>query len=198
MKKAAIRLMSVQLVTPSHEQTPINTLFLKEISHCSIKTWKHRWLHKSILIISLTWSVSNVLFLNCCIIKMYGLFSSKCFLSALIRHCLHNRTKAAQPSSSGKVTPTKVLVIAEVTVLSGWSDGEIRWTGFLLWLSFCTILWQTGVNKSRHRLIQNLRSMRICLDFSECWIRSPRSMGEEELLHQAVGAGNSANIDLAW
>lgn len=144
--------------------------------------WKHRWLPKSILIISLTWSVSNVLFLNCCIIKTYRLFSGKCFLSALSRHCLYKRTKTAQQSSRGKVTPWCLLVIAELTVHTLWSDGEIRWGGFLLWVSSCTILWQTQVNKSKHGFIQSLRSMRICLDFSECWMRSPCSMGEEELL----------------
>lgn len=144
---------------------PQLTHFSKRNIHCSIKTWKHRWLHKSILIISLTWSVSNVLFLNCCIIKTCGLFLSKCFLSALSRHCLYNRTKAAPQSSSGKVTPWCLLVIAEITVWWFWSVGEIRWTGFLFSWSSCTTLRQTWVNKGRHGLIQSLRSMRICLQW---------------------------------
>lgn len=37
MKKAAIRLMPVQLVTPSHEQTPINTLFQKKYPTVQLK-----------------------------------------------------------------------------------------------------------------------------------------------------------------
>lgn len=134
-------------------------------------------------------------FLNCYIIKTYGLFSSECFLSALSRDC------SAQQNQN---SPNHPAVARFTLVPVGNSRAHstitmIRGRNQLNRISVeSTILWQTGVNKSRHRLIQSLRSMRICLAFSECWIRSSCSMGEEELLHQAVGAGNSANIDLAW
>lgn len=52
MIKRAIRLMPVQLVSPSHEQTPINTLFERGIL-IEGYLWKRKWLYKSILIISL-------------------------------------------------------------------------------------------------------------------------------------------------
>lgn len=101
MTKCAIRLMPVQLVSPSHEQTPINTLFERGILMEGY-LWKHNWLHKSILIISLTWSVSDVLILNCCIIRIYGLVF-KLFISVYLIQTLSIYHYQNSPKSNSSI-----------------------------------------------------------------------------------------------